>query len=86
MTTCKYCGNAESNHRMIGGHDFQPTPTVYGACGVEGCTDCRPLYDEQNREIPGTLDGPPERAPWTDATPSEVRAIVEAHRSGDPSS
>ncbi|MBQ9916092.1 MAG: hypothetical protein IJO71_02700 [Microbacterium sp.] len=27
----------------------------------------------------------PERAPWTDATPSEVRAIVEARRSSDPS-
>ncbi len=28
--------------------------TTYGACGVAGCTDCRPLYDEDNQPIPGT--------------------------------
>lgn len=28
----------------------------YGACGVENCRDCLPLYDLTNREIPGTND------------------------------
>lgn len=30
------------------------TDTTYGACGVEGCMDCRPLFDADNAEIPGT--------------------------------
>lgn len=29
---------------------------IYGACGVENCTDCRPLYDSNNQPIPGTDD------------------------------
>lgn len=28
--------------------------TFYGSCGVEGCTDCRPLFDADNHEIEGT--------------------------------
>lgn len=37
--------------------------TAYGACGVEGCTDCRPLFDEQNNPLPefGTIAADP---PW----------------------
>jgi hypothetical protein len=27
---------------------------IYGACGVEGCTRCLPLFDEDNNQIPGT--------------------------------
>lgn len=34
--------------------------TFYGSCGVEGCADCLPLFDADNREIPGTSD--PETA------------------------
>lgn len=30
------------------------TATFYGGCGVEGCLDCRPLFDADNQEIPGT--------------------------------
>ncbi len=29
----------------------------YGACGVEGCTECWPLYDQNNIPIPGTEEG-----------------------------
>jgi hypothetical protein len=28
--------------------------TTYGACGVEGCEECRPLFDENDNPIPGT--------------------------------
>ncbi len=27
---------------------------TYGGCGVEGCLECRPLFDEENNEIAGT--------------------------------
>jgi len=27
---------------------------IYGACGVQDCTDCRPLFDANNEPIPGT--------------------------------
>jgi hypothetical protein len=27
------------------------TRGIYGACGVEGCTDCLPLFDEMNVPI-----------------------------------
>ena len=25
---------------------------IYGGCGVAGCIQCLPLYDDDNREIP----------------------------------
>ncbi len=28
--------------------------TYYGACGVEHCLECRPIFDADNAEIPGT--------------------------------
>jgi hypothetical protein len=27
------------------------TVAAYGACGVEGCTECLPLFDAENREL-----------------------------------
>lgn len=33
-----------SSHPMVIG-------TTYGACGVAGCKECRPLFDSANREI-----------------------------------
>jgi hypothetical protein len=31
---------------------------IYGACGAEDCRECRPLFDADNRPIPGTEDAP----------------------------
>lgn len=39
------------------------------------------LWDDYDHQV--ALIGSAERAPWTDATPSEVRAVVEAHRSDE---
>ena len=39
------------------------------------------LWEDYDHQV--ALSGSAERAPWTDATPSEVRAIVESHRSAD---
>ncbi len=37
-------------------HDAEViTPnTFFGACGVAGCTRCRPLFDAHNDPIPNT--------------------------------
>lgn len=29
-------------------------PSIYGACGVMDCRDCRPYFDANNNVIPGT--------------------------------
>jgi hypothetical protein len=34
----------------------EPTTHFYGACGVENCADCLPLYDLDNNPIAGTDD------------------------------
>jgi len=31
-----------------------PLPVFYGGCGVERCDECRPLFDADNVQIPGT--------------------------------
>ncbi|MBB3752577.1 hypothetical protein FHT44_005089 [Mycolicibacterium sp. BK634] len=30
------------------------TAAYYGACGNEYCLECRPLFDRDNAQIPGT--------------------------------
>lgn len=45
----------------------------YGACGVEGCDDCYPLFDEGNNAITDT-NGNYLELPngWRWATPNEI--------------
>lgn len=47
--------------------------TFYGACGVESCTDCLPLFDAANREIPGTSD-PETATAWAEGV--ELSAVT----------
>lgn len=50
--------------------------TFYGACGVEGCADCLPLFDAANREIPGTSD-PETATALTGADPAAVEFFYD---------
>jgi len=36
------------------GEEVAQDRKVFGACGLEGCLACRPLYDEDNNVIRGT--------------------------------
>ena len=60
--TCGTCGQPANEVRdhVVDGviyHEGCIPPegaTTFGACGVPGCTDCRPLYDHNNQPIAGT--------------------------------
>jgi hypothetical protein len=57
MATATRPSRTPAEAASVASDDATRTPSVtYGACGVEGCTRCRPLYDEANEPIPGTED------------------------------
>ena len=49
-------GDTDSHYRWLrrGPGRYSRAPIFYGACGVESCVDCLPIYDTDNVAISAT--------------------------------